>query len=257
MDTGQQLGDLIVLLAALSVLPFLLVILTSFAKIVVVLSLLRQALGTQQVPPNTVITGLALILTLHVMYPTIEQIRANEVGEEDARLIGDRDFSVAERVLVAAEGPMVDFLQRNSNDRYVDLFTRLRAVRSVEATAEPGTPTIPSPTAAEAIDATGEKAGDEAEDEDGLTEARIAEIVTTLTITAPAFVLTEISEAFQIAFLIFIPFLVVDLVVANILLAMGMHMMSPVTISMPIKLLLFVVVAGWEVVVEGLVLGYA
>jgi type III secretion protein R len=242
METGQQLGDLIALLAALSVLPFLLVILTSFAKIVVVLSLLRQALGTQQVPPNTVITGLALILTLHVMYPTIESIRANEVAEEDARLVASEDFSTAERILVAVEGPMVSFLERNSSDRYVDLFARLRAVREVPTDDATNEPAPPDEGAAAASDP---------------AEARIAEVVNALTVTAPAFVLTEISEAFQIAFLIFIPFLVVDLVVANILLAMGMHMMSPVTISMPIKLLLFVVVAGWEVVVEGLVLGYA
>lgn len=236
LESGQQLGDLIILLAALSVLPFLLVILTSFAKIVVVLSLLRQALGTQQVPPNTVITGLSLILTLHVMYPTIEAIRSNEVSEEDSRLVAGEDFSTAERILVAAEGPMLDFLDRNSSRRYVDLFQRLRATRDHRAAnREQDAPTeTASPS-----------------------DARIAEVVSALTVTAPAFVLTEITEAFQIAFLIFVPFLVVDLVVGNVLLAMGMHMMSPVTISMPIKLLLFVVVAGWEVVVEGLVLGYA
>ncbi|MCA9298531.1 MAG: EscR/YscR/HrcR family type III secretion system export apparatus protein [Phycisphaerales bacterium] len=228
---GAQLGNLIVLLAVLAVLPFVLVMVTSFAKLVVVLSLLRQALGTQQVPPNTVITGLALILTLHVMYPTVLQIRSAYEDAAPTDVLG-AGFGEAERMIAAAEGPMSEFLIQNSSPRHRLLFERMRDRR--EAEIDLGSEDAPLAD----------------------LEPQIQRAIETITVTAPAFVLTELTEAFQIAFLIFIPFLVIDLVVSNILLAMGMHMMSPVTVSTPIKLLLFVVVAGWEILVEGLVLGY-
>jgi len=224
------LGFWLVVLALLAVVPFLLTIITPFAKFVIVLGIIRQALGTPQIPPNTVITGLALILTVHTIAPVAEQALARFDAQEAER-------PVVERVMDSVEPPLTDFLERNSSSRYIALFDSLG--ERLRATPVAGVTTDGEPDRRDWVDP------DSAE-----------KTVRTLTVLAPAFMLTELTEAFQIGFLIFVPFLIIDLLVSNVLLAMGMHMMAPTPVALPLKLLLFVLVAGWEVILRGLVVGY-
>lgn len=211
-------------LAALTILPFVFMTATSFVKISVVLSILRNALGTGQVPSGTIITGLAALLTFYVMTPVGEQI-AEVAGPAAARvdfndpLEGD-SYEALFEAIDAGKEPLRDFLERNAGDRELALFLDLaRRVRSP--------------------------------DQRGNVSAR------DLIVLLPAFLITELAEAFQIGFLVFIPFLVIDMVVANVLLALGMHMLSPTTVSLPFKLLLFVLVDGWYLLARALILGYA
>lgn len=210
---------IVAILLVLALAPFLLTMITSFAKIVIVGGILRQALGMQQIPPNTVITGLALILTLHIMSPVVTG------AYQDLETNGDY---TTEGYVSAIEPRLRGFLEKHSDPRNVALFNALR--RRLGTVDE-------SPAAGE--------------------NPALQPLIETLTVVAPAFVLTELTEAFQIGFLLFIPFLVLDLVVSNILLAMGMQMLSPITISLPLKILLFVLIDGWRLIVQGLVLGYA
>ena len=234
---SSGLGFWLVLLALLAVVPFLLTIITPFAKFVIVFGITRHALGLPQIPPNTVITGLALILTVHTIAPVAETALARYEASADTT-----DVRVADRVIDAIEAPMTDFLSRNASDRYIALFESL----GNRLRAGPGEGAARS----DSIDAAaylGEWMDPELADR----------TLRALTVLAPAFMLTELTEAFQVGFLIFIPFLIIDLLVSNVLLAMGMHMMAPTPVALPLKLLLFVLVAGWEVVIQGLVLGYA
>ncbi len=222
--TASNPLSVVALLALLALLPFLLIMVTSFAKIAVVLSLLRSAIGVQQVPPNQVITGLAIILSAYVMAPVGTQIyRVVEphVAEVESETF-DHSFANYLEVGDRAIEPLRRFLLEHSDpderELLYDLALELRE----------GEPEDDSSLSAES-----------------------------LIVTIPAFVLTELEEAFTIGFLLFVPFIIVDLVVANILLSLGMHMLSPTTISLPFKLLLFVLVDGWYLVVRGLILGYA
>lgn len=214
-------------LAALTLVPFLLMVTTSFVKISVVFSILRSALGTAQVPSGAIVTALAAILSLYVMAPVARQI-VDQAGGALARI--DRDDPLSEEstpsVLSAVQDgakPLTAFLQRNAGDREQALFVRLSKERAAKADVAP------------------EKAFE----------------ADSFLVALPAFLITELAEAFQIGFLIFVPFLIIDLVVANVLLALGMHMLSPTTVSAPFKLLLFVVVDGWFILSEALVSGYA
>lgn len=217
---GQPLITL-VMLALLSLLPFLFMTATSFVKINVVLSLLRNALGTGQVPSGTVLTGLSVILSLYVMLPVGE--RMWEAAQPSAvQLDLEEPLSDTEALfatLDAAKEPLRDFLDRHAGPREQQLFFDL-ALRARDA--------------------------DQRE--------RVSE--TDFLVVLPAFIITELAEAFQIGFLVFIPFLVIDMVVANVLLALGMHMLSPTTVSLPFKLLLFVAVEGWYLLARALVLSY-
>lgn len=213
---------LIIVMGILALAPFALIMLTSFVKISVVLSILRNALGTQQVPPNQVITGLSLILTIFIMTPVAEKMyeRAGNIGNSDAIF---SEMSVREIFEASKRGrePLRDFLLRHAHKEDMGLFfdwARLIAQRNGN-----------NP------------------DEIQPNEFRIV---------IPAFVTSQLADAFIIGFLLFIPFLVIDLVVANILQAMGMFMLSPTIISLPFKLLLFVLVNGWVLLVKALVLGY-
>ena len=212
----------VVVLGALALLPFLLMMVTSFVKIAVVLSLLRTAIGAQQVPPNQVITGLAIILSLYVMAPVISQTYdivepvAVEMEAGGAQVTPSFAIELAPK----AAAPLKAFLLKHADPSERLLLHEL----AVELRAP--------------------------EDRAGLTPDDFL-------VAIPAFVLTELKEAFTIGFLLFVPFLIVDLVVANILLSLGMHMLSPTTISLPFKLLLFVLVDGWYLVIKGLLLGYA
>ena len=211
-DPGPNPVSLLLLLAGMSVLPFLLVMFTSFTKMSVVLSLTRAALGTQQAPPTVVLTGLAAVLSLVVMSPVAEAMLARVHGER----------------LPAAPGPEMLRVVRSASEP-------LRAFL-----IEHGSPELRAEFAVLSRDLRGG------------TEV----LQTDLAVVAPAFVLSELKQAFQIGFLIFLPFLVVDMVVANVLLALGMQSLSPSQVSLPFKVLLFVAVDGWSLLARSLVQGY-
>jgi type III secretion protein R len=204
-----------VILIALA--PFVAVMVTSFTKIVVALSLLRNALGLQQTPPNIVINGLALILTLYVMYPVGLQIQAAAQAQPPAA--GASDITRMLSYGDAAKEPLRAFLIKHESPRERAFF--LNTARRM----------LPPARAQQLTDRD-------------------------FIVVAPAFTVSELTAAFRIGFVIFLPFLVIDLVVANILLAMGMMMLSPTTVSLPFKLLLFVMVDGWAKLAHGLVLSY-
>jgi len=196
----------LLLLSALTFLPAMLLLMTGFTRIVIVLSLLRHALGTQTSPPNQVIIGLSLFLTLFVMNPTLDKVYSEAYAPYTANQI---TFQEAAR---RGEGPMKAFMLKQVREPDLALFQKLS-----------GRPAV---TKAEDLP---------------------------LTIVIPAFVTSELKTAFQIGFMIFIPFLVIDLVVASVLMSMGMMMLSPVLISLPFKLILFVLVDGWNLLVGSLV----
>ena len=203
------------MLALMSLLPFAVLMLTSFSKIAVVLSLARSAMGTQQAPPTIVLTGLAAVLTGHIMAPVME--RMYDVGQAVYQDVGSgaQIISAAGRVTE----PLRSFLMKHGSPeeraRFLDLARELRPPEEA----------------------------DQVHEED-------------LFVVIPAFVITELTEAFQIGFLVFLPFLVLDMVIANVLLALGMQSLSPSQVSLPFKILLFVAVDGWALLARGLILGY-
>ena len=199
----------------LALAPFVAVMVTSFTKLVVVLSLLRNALGLQQVPPNVVLNGLALVLSLYVMYPVGTEMAAKLQGVDNYAKDTKNMLAAAD----TAKEPLRDFLYKHSRpvERGFFLKTAQKALKPDQAAK--------------------------------LTEHDFLIVV-------PAFTVSELSVAFEIGFLIFLPFLVIDLVISNILMAMGMMMLSPTTVSMPFKLLLFVLIDGWVKLTHGLILTY-
>ncbi len=213
---------LIIVIGALALAPFGLIMLTSFVKIAVVLSILRNALGTQQVPPNQVITGVALILTIFIMAPVMEKMYA-EAGQIDNTEAIFSEVSVKTLFEASKQGkePLREFLRRHSHAKNQTMFFNLAQQMAKRNGNDPQEIT--------------------AED---------------FRIIIPTFVTSQLTEAFQIGFFLFIPFLVIDMVVANILQAMGMFMLSPTIISLPFKLLLFVMIDGWVILIQNLVLGY-
>lgn len=214
----MQLPDelsLIFTLALLSLIPFIAVMATSFIKLAVVFSLLRNALGVQQIPPNMAMYGLAIILTLYVMAP---------VGFATQDYLKTHDVSLSKSESVEAfldEGiaPYRDFLKRHIQPKEHAFF--------VDSTRK----VWPA------------KYADRLESD-------------SLLILLPAFTVSELTRAFEIGFLIYLPFIAIDLIISNILLAMGMMMVSPMTISLPFKLLLFVLLDGWARLTHGLVISY-
>jgi type III secretion protein R len=207
--------NLILVLAAAALLPFLAVVATAFIKIAVVLLLVRNALGVQQIPPNIALNALALILSGYVMAPVI-------VETYQILTSGDFSFETVEGVEAtyqAAKGPLIEFLDRHAAPREKAFF--------LEAAGELWPPELAAT----------------------LTEQSFAVVL-------PAFTVTELREAFEIGFLLYLPFIAIDLIVSNILLAMGMMMVSPLTISLPFKLFLFVMVDGWSRLILGLVQTY-
>jgi flagellar biosynthetic protein FliP len=197
---------IMIMLTVLTLAPAILIMMTSFTRIVVVLSFLRQALGTQQMPPNQVIVGLALFLSFFIMAPTWKAVTHDSI---DPYLNETIDQKVA---IEKAEGPLREFMFNQTREKDLELFLGL----SKEAKPEN------------------------------------REQVPTY-VLVPAFITSELKTAFQIGFMIYLPFLVLDMVVASVLMAMGMMMLPPVMISLPFKLLLFVLVDGWELVVGSLV----
>ncbi len=225
------------LLGALSLAPFLLIMLTSFVKITVVLSILRNALGVQSVPPNPVITGLALILSLFVMAPVARQSLEAAGGVEQIEQAAAVGARPALELVLQAREPLRAFLRQHAHvpDRalFVELAGKLEQGAKVRAERAQLAPRVALAAQTGPVDKEG------------------------FQVLVPAFVTSQLKEAFQTGFLIFVPFLAIDMIVANILLAMGMSMLSPSVISLPFKLLLFVLVDGWYLIVRGLVLSYA
>ncbi|MFD1841181.1 flagellar type III secretion system pore protein FliP [Paracidovorax cattleyae] len=190
---------------ALSFLPAVLLMMTGFTRIVIVLSLIRQAIGTQSAPPNQVIVGLSLFLTFFVMGPTFDRVYA------DAYLPYSNSTITFEQAVERAEAPMRSFMLKQTRQSDFALFARLAKLPS-GATAE----TAP------------------------------------MRVLVPAFVTSELKSAFQIGFMIFIPFLVIDMVVSSILMSLGMMMLSPVLVALPFKLMLFVLADGWNLLLGSL-----
>lgn len=194
------------LLTVLTLAPSILVMMTSFSRFVIVLSFLRQAMGTQQTPPTQVLVGLALFLTVFVMHPIFTEINDKALQPYLAEQISQGDaFAIAQQ-------PIKEFMLRQTRAKDLGLFLNISGQ--------------PMPETLEEVD---------------------------LHVVIPAFVISELKTAFQIGFLIYIPFLILDMVVASILLSMGMMMLPPVLISLPFKLMLFVMVDGWHLTVGSLV----
>ena len=215
---------LLLALAALSLVPFVLMMATSFVKLAVVLSLIRNALGTQQVPPNVVVTGLALILTVYIMSPVglqVYNIAKTTINQgTNQPLLSQASVEMLTKAVKEGKEPVRNFLLKHAHEKDKKLFYNL----AVEMRKK-------------------DKLEADVHENDFLG-------------LIPAFVISELTEAFQIGFIIFLPFLVIDIVVANILLSLGMFQISPVTLSLPFKLLLFVMVDGWHLIVKGIIQGY-
>jgi flagellar biosynthetic protein FliP len=195
----------LILLTSLTFLPAVLLMMTAFTRIIIVLSLLRQALGTLQSPPNQVLIGLSLFLTFFVMAPVFDRINNEALQPYLA------DQMNVMQALEKGSGPLKEFMLKQTRQEDLALFVKLSK-----------TPPLQGPEAVP------------------------------LKVLVPAYVISELKTAFQIGFVIFIPFLIIDMVVASVLMSMGMMMLSPVTISFPFKLMLFVLVDGWNLIIGSL-----
>ena len=197
--------QLLLIMGLLTILPSLILMMTSFTRILIVLSILRQALGLQQSPPNQVLIGLSLFLSLFVMAPTLEQVNAQAIAPYSAGTIN------AEQAIETGGRQFHAFMLRQTRERDLAMFAEMaRAPKFAKAADVP------------------------------------------FSILLPAFVTSELKTAFQIGFMLFLPFLVIDLVVSSVLMSLGMMMMSPVIVSLPFKLLLFVLVDGWALLMGSL-----
>ena len=204
--SGMQSLELLFLLTLITLLPSILVMMTSFTRIVIVISLLRNAMGLQQTPPNTVVVGIALFLSLFIMQPVLTDITETAYEPYKADLI------TQEQAIDNASVPMMEFMLKQTKVESLNMFLNFADI------SRP----------------------------DNLMEIPMHVII-------PAFITSELSRAFLMGFLLYIPFLVIDMIVASVLMSMGMVMLPPSMISMPFKLLLFVVVNGWELLFSTLV----
>jgi flagellar biosynthetic protein FliP len=206
---GSDTVRIILLMTVLTLMPSILIMMTSFVRIIVVFSLLRNAIGTQQTPPNQVLIGLALMLTLFIMNPVITQVNETAYAPYSAGEIDSEEF------LSRASVPVKGFMLGQVNEEDIDLFY---TISGRERPAEP--------------------------------------MEYPMDIVIPSFILGELKRAFMIGFLLYIPFLIIDMVVASALMSMGMMMLPPVTISLPFKLMLFVLVDGWGLLIRALISTY-
>lgn len=197
---------ILILFTVLSLAPAILIMMTSFTRIVIVLSFLRQALSTQNMPPNQLIIGLSLFLTFFVMAPVWQEINERSLGPYMEEKI-DQGTAISR-----AEGPLREFMFKQTREKDLALFVGLGRVSKPQTRRD-----VPT------------------------------------WVLIPAFMVSELKTAFQIGFMLYLPFLIIDMVVASVLMAMGMMMLPPVVISLPFKLLLFVLVDGWELVIGSLV----
>jgi len=286
-QTGNQTANPVVMVIVLGVLalaPFVLIMLTSFVKISVVLSILRNALGTQQVPPNQIITGLAFVLSIFIMAPVASQMYSEAGSVSNTRdIFSEASVKTLFDASKKAKEPLRRFLSEHSKTKdrelFMDLAVRLER-KAVAQRRQPNSnraerPAAPASTEPPAAAAVPPLQASLAQLPAATQPAPAAPPTASATppqdesikidrpdkndfqILMPAFVTSQLKEAFEVGFLLFVPFIVVDMVVANILLAMGMQMLSPTVISLPFKLLLFVLVDGWFLIVRGLVLSYA
>ncbi|PCH85515.1 MAG: flagellar biosynthetic protein FliP [Piscirickettsiaceae bacterium] len=197
--------QILAVMTVLTVLPSLLVMMTSFTRIIIVLSILRQAMGTPQTPSNQILLGLALFLTFFIMSPVFEK------ANTDALQPYLNDEMVADVAIKKAIAPFREFMLRQTRNNDLEMFARISGAEPIQSSDD-----VP------------------------------------LSLLLPAFVTSELKTAFQIGFMIFIPFLIIDMVVASVLMSMGMMMLSPLIISLPFKLMLFVLVDGWALIMETL-----
>lgn len=197
--------QILLIMTALSFIPAFVILMTSFTRIIIVFSILRQALGLQQTPSNQLLTGMALFLTMFIMAPVFDRVN------QDALQPYLKEQMTAQQAIDKAQGPLKDFMLAQTRQSDLDLFMRLSKRTDIA-----GPDQVP------------------------------------LTILVPAFVTSELKTAFQIGFMIFIPFLIIDMVVASVLMAMGMMMLSPLIISLPFKIMLFVLVDGWHLLLGSL-----
>lgn len=204
-ETVSTSIKLLLLLTVLSIAPAILILMTSFTRIIIVLSFVRTSLATQQMPPNQVLIGLAMFLTFFIMAPIFQ-----EVNTEALQPLFNDEIQLDEAYEKAAV-PFKEFMSKHTRQKDLDLFLNYSQMERPETIQE-----IP------------------------------------LTALVPAFAISELKTAFQIGFMIFIPFLVIDMVVASVLMSMGMMMLPPVMISLPFKILLFVLVDGWHLIVKSL-----
>ncbi|EAK4283394.1 flagellar type III secretion system pore protein FliP [Campylobacter upsaliensis] len=208
-DTPNQLVttlNIIIVLTILALAPSIIFIMTSFLRLIIVFSFLRQAMGTQSMPPNTILVTMALILTFFIMEPVATKSYNEGVKPYLSEQIG------YEEAFVRGVKPFKDFMLKNTREKDLALFYRIR--------------NLPNPKTIDDVP---------------------------LSVLVPAFMISELKTAFEIGFLIYLPFLVIDMVVSSVLMAMGMMMLPPVMISLPFKLLIFVLVDGWNLLVQRLV----
>jgi flagellar biosynthetic protein FliP len=206
IQDGGQAVQLLILIGALSIVPALLFTVTGFTRILIVLGFIRTGLGTPTAPPNQVLVGIALFLTIFVMGPTFNQVKNDAVEPLLANKIS------VQTAFTRGEAPMREFMFRQTRDRDLALFTKMAKLDQPKTRAD-----IPT------------------------------------RVLIPSFILSELKTAFQIGFLIFLPFLVIDLVVSSTLMSLGMVMLPPSFISLPFKILLFVLVDGWSLITQSLV----
>ncbi|MDD4802266.1 MAG: flagellar type III secretion system pore protein FliP [Syntrophomonas sp.] len=211
-DTPQSLSNalrLLILLTVLTLAPSIIILVTSFTRIVIVLAFIRSSLATQQMPPNQVLIGLALFLTLFVMMPTWQQVNQN--GFQPYM----RGQITQEQAFTSGMEPIRDFMLKQTREKDLALFVKMSQIERPRNFED-----IPN------------------------------------YVLIPSFVISELKTAFQIGFIIFIPFLVIDMVVASALMSMGMMMLPPMMISLPFKILLFVLVDGWNLVIQSLMMSF-
>lgn len=200
--------QMLIVMTVFSLLPFVFSCMTSFLRFTIVFSMLKTALGTQQVPPGVVIIGLSMILTFYTMGPVFQKMY--DMGNVPYKKNGDLVLAISE-----GSKPLKEFMMKQTRESDLAFFVELSSKKQPKSPEE-----------------------------------------ITIWQVAPAFIISELKTAFEIGFIIFVPFIVLDLVVANILLALGMFMLSPTIISLPFKLLIFIAVDGWSLIVQGLVGSY-
>ncbi len=210
-------------LALLALLPFIVMLMTSFLKIVIVFSLLRNAIGVQQSPPNQALNGMALIMSIYVMFPTgvamYDKAKTYIQSQAPTNLLSPESAFYVMNVIDQAKEPLKDFLKRNTSVKNTRYFYQLAYKKFPEGYKK---------------------------------DLSMDDFI----IIVPAYITSQIKAAFEVGVLIYLPFFVIDLVTSNILLAMGMMMLSPLTIALPLKLLLIVMIDGWTLIVQGLVLSF-
>ena len=225
-DATSRIIQLLALLTVLSLAPAILVMVTSFTRIIVVLSFLRTALGIQQTPPNQVLISLALFLTFFVMQPTLERS-----WEDGVRPLIEGTIDEGQAFERAAE-PVRTFMAAHVRPQDVALFDELAGTHSA-----PNASGASNPPAAETVSSSAATAP--------------------MRVLIPAFMISELRRAFEIGFLVFVPFLIIDMVVSSVLMSMGMMMLPPVTVALPFKVIFFVLVDGWFLIVGSLVRSFS